>query len=105
MFDKSLQQHLKLKYKTLDGLPTIYKGKHKSLLQRMLYKLYKRFVDITYIPKDIKIRLVREKQTIHPRYKTITHIIITHNKYKEVDDKYIFAQFLPDGVIEEDKIC
>jgi hypothetical protein len=80
------------KGKDIDGCYTPYPVEHRSVLKRILRKLYIKFVGDCYIPKPKKIELVRELQKIHPKYGKITHIVL-HGQGYNVNGTYLFDQF------------
>ena len=77
--------------KDIDGRPA-YPANARPWYKRLLRRIYISFVGDAYIPRPTRITLVRQRQTIHPRYGQITHIILYGDRYK-VEGEYIFEQF------------
>jgi len=80
------------KNKDIDGRWSPWPADHRSLFKRILRKLYIKYVGDCYLPQPKKIELVREKQTSHPKYGKITHIVLNGKGYN-ADGTYIFGQF------------
>ena len=88
-------------YKDIDGNSTMWKGYDRPLYKRILRKLYVKYVGDCYLPRPKSVRLVRERQKIHPKYGQITHIVIHGDGY-EPNGTYILGTF--GTIIKEDKL-
>ena len=77
--------------KDIDGLPSS-PANARPWHKRILRRIYISFVGDAYLPRPTRITLVRQRQTIHPRYGQITHIILDGDGY-EIGGHYIFGQF------------
>ena len=76
-------------YKELNNMPTIWKGNHRPFYKRLLYVLYKRFVDEVYLPKGVSVYVNRKPQTHKENYGRIASIKLT----KDHNETCIFPDF------------
>lgn len=79
-------------YRDITDNITPWLAQHRPLLKRFIYKLYRKYVDETYIPREVNVDMVRQRQKGHPRYGEITHIKIRKGN-DTANEYYLFNQF------------
>ena len=77
--------------KNLEGQPC-WPAQKTTLLQRIIYRLYKKYVGKVFIPYGLTVTFCRNYQKIHPRYKQITHITFKEDN-DTANEYYYFNDF------------
>lgn len=86
-------------YKELNGFETPWKGESTTFLQRVIYSLYKKYVNEPFIPKGAKFLLRKYPSIFYDKLpekkSSIRTIIITGYKGCNVarDETYISDEF------------
>ena len=89
-----------MSYKQIDGRPTIWKGQSASFFRRIVYAMYRKYVDEVYIPDSVTVRVVRVRQKNHPRYGKISHLLFVDKNNPTKNDYYLFTKLF-ESVKEE----
>lgn len=83
-------------YKTLEGYRTPHKGKHASPIKRIIYSLYRRFVDEVYIPKEVSVTVSGYPTVAKKEPGAVESIKIVKrrpNYHKYLKEYFIFNDF------------
>lgn len=84
-----------MKYRTIEGHRALWPANHRNWWQRLLYKLYKKYVPDPYIPSGTKIELEKEYQKGAPFYGEVKAIKLIKNN-DTANEVHIYRQIFPD---------